>query len=94
MLTGEGRYANLDVQLTFPANLLQRSAQPALDAFLSLPGSSVPSFGTVVQGATEKYSDFIDRLWDAVMNHLDLGDENKQQKFRILAFDNANKTTK
>lgn len=48
----------------------------------------------MVQGATEKYSNFIDRLWDAVMNHPDLGDENKQQKFRILAFDKANKTTK
>jgi len=28
------------------------------------------------------------------MNHSDLNDESKQQMFRVLAFDNANKTTK
>lgn len=47
-----------------------------------------------MQGATEKYSHFVDRLWDAVMNHPDLDDNNKQQMFKILAFDNANKTTR
>lgn len=94
MLTGGGRYADLNTQLSFPINSLQLSSQLALDVFLSLPGASAPSFGSVLQGATEKYSNFIDRLWDDVMNHPDLGDENKQQMFRILAFDNANKTAK
>jgi len=47
-----------------------------------------------MQGATESYSNFIDRLWDSVMNHPDLNDESKQQMFQVLAFDNANKTTK
>ena len=47
-----------------------------------------------MQGATEKYSNFIDRLWEAVMNHPDLADQNKQQTLRILAFENANRATK
>jgi len=94
MLIGQGTYANLEVQLTFPGNILLLSACLALEAFLALPGSSAPSFGTIVQGATESYSNFIDQLWDAVMNHPDLNDESKQQMFRVLAFDNANKTTK
>jgi len=94
MLIGQGTYANLEVQLTFPTNILQLSARLALEAFLVLPGSSAPSFGTIVQGATESYSNFIDRLWEAVMNHPDFNDENKQPMIRVLAFDNANKTTK
>jgi len=94
MLIGQGTYANLEVQLTFPANILQLTARLALEAFLALPGSSAPSFRTIVQGATESYSNFIDRLWDALMNHPDLNDESKQQVFWVLAFDNVNKTTK
>ena len=89
MLIGQGTYANLEVQLTFPGNILLLSACLALEAFLALPGSSAPSFGTIVQGATESYSNFIDQLWDAVMNHPDLNDESKQQMFRVMAFDNA-----
>ena len=94
MLLGKGPYGDLNVQLTFPTVMLQQSARLALDTFLSLPGSAVPSFGAVMQGATKKYSSFIDRLWEAVMHHLDLAEENKQQMFRILAFDNADKATK
>jgi len=82
MLTGQGTYANLEVQLTFPANVLQLSAHLALEAFLALPGSSAPSFGTIVQGATKSYSNFIDQLWDTVMNHPDLNNESKQKCFR------------
>jgi len=94
MLTGQGTYANLDVQLTFPASILQLSTRLALEASLALPGLSAPSFRTVVQGATESYNNFIDRLWDAVMNHTDLNDGSKQQMLWLLAFDNANKVTK
>jgi len=94
MLIGQGTYTNLEVQLTFSANIFQLSARLALEAFLALPGLSAPSFGTIVQGATESYSNFIDQLWDAVMNHPDLNNESKQQMFRVLSFDNANKTTK
>jgi len=47
-----------------------------------------------VQGATETYSNFFERLYDALMNHPDLNGESKQQMFRLLAFDNANKATK
>jgi len=94
ILTGQGFYANLERQLTFPAHVLQLSARLVLEAFLALPGSSAPPFGTVVQGATETYSNFIDRLWDALMNHPDLNEESKQQMFCVLAFDNANKVTK
>jgi len=94
ILTGQGVYASLERQLTFPAHVLQLSARLALEALFALPGSSAPPFGTVVQGATETYSNFIDRLYDALMNHPDLNDESKQQMFRVLAFDNANKTTK
>jgi len=94
ILTGQGVYANLEWQLTFPAHVLQLSARLALEAFLALPGSSAPPFGTVVQGATETYSNFINQLWDVLMNHPDLNEESKQQIFRVLAFDNANKVTK
>jgi len=94
ILIEQGIYVNLERQLTYPAHVLQLSARLALEALLALPGLSVPSFGTIVQGATESYSNFIDRLWDAVMNHPDLNDESKQQMFRVLAFDNANRTTK
>jgi len=94
ILTGQGVYASLERQLTFPAHVLQLSARLALEAFLALPRSSIPSFGTVVQGATETYSNFIDRLYSALMNHPDLNDKSKQQMFRVLAFDNANKATK
>jgi len=80
--------------LTFPTHVLQLSACLALEAFLALPGSSTPPFRTVVQGATETYSNFIDRLWDALMNHPDLNEESKQQIFRVLAFGNAKKVTK
>jgi len=94
ILIGQGVYANLERQLTYPAHVLQLSARLALEAFLALPGSSAPPFGTIVQGATESYTNFIDRLWDAGMNHPDLNDESKQQMFQVLAFDNANKITK
>ncbi|KAK4806981.1 hypothetical protein QYF61_000310 [Mycteria americana] len=94
MLVGQGPYSDYQVQITFPANMLQLSAQLALEAFLSLPGSSVPSFSNLQQGATEKYSNFVDRLWEAIMNHPDLSEDNRQQMFKILAFDNANKTTR
>jgi len=80
--------------LTFPAHVLQLLARLALEAFLALPGSSAPPFRTVVQGATETYSNFIDRLWDALMNHPDLNEESKQQMFHVLAFDYANKVKK
>ncbi|KAK4811206.1 hypothetical protein QYF61_021277 [Mycteria americana] len=94
MLVGQGPYSDYQVQITFPANMLQLSAQLALEAFLSLPGSNVPSFSNLQQGATEKYSNFVDRLWEAIMNHPDLSEDNRQQMFKILAFDNANKTTR
>jgi len=94
ILTGQGVYANLERQLTFPAHVLQLSARLALETFLALPGSSAPPFGTVVQGATETYSNFINRLWGELMNYPDLNEESKQQMFRVLAFDNANKVTK
>jgi len=94
ILTGQGVYANLEQQLTFPTHVLQLSARLALEAFLALPGSSAPPFGTIVQGATEAYSNFINRLWDVLMNHPVLNEESKQQMFRLLAFDNANKVTK
>jgi len=74
--------------------VLQLSACVALEAFFALPGSSAPSFRTVVQGATETYSNIIDQLYNVLMNHQDLNDETKQQMFHVLAFDNANKTTK
>ena len=85
---------HLERQLTYPAHVLQLLARLALEAFLALPGSSAPSFRTIVQGATESYSNFIDRLWDAVIYHPELNDESKQQMFQVLAFDNANRTTK
>ena len=94
ILIGHGIYTSLERQLTYPAHVLQLLAHLALEAFLALPGSSAPPFGTIVQGATESYSNFIDQLWDAVMNHPDLNDESKQQMLQVLAFDNANKTTK
>jgi len=94
ILIGQGAYSNLERQLTYPAHVVQLSVRLALEAFLVLPGSSAPPFGTIVQGATKSYSNFIDRLWDTVMNHPDLNDESKQQMFQVLAFDNANKTTK
>ena len=85
ILIGQGIYANLERQLTYLAHVLQLLARLALEAFLALPGSSAPSFGTIVQGATETYSNFIDWLWDAVMNHPDLNDESKPQMFRTLS---------
>jgi len=94
ILIVHGAYTSLKRQLTYPSHVLQLSARLALEAFLVLPGSSAPPFGTIVQGATESYSNFFDRLWDAVMNHPDLNNESKQQMFQVLAFDNANKTTK
>jgi len=94
VLTGQGVYVNLERQLTFPAHVLQLSARLALEAFFALPGSSASPFGTVEQGATETYNNFIDRLYDALMNHTDLNEESKQQMFCVLAFDNVNKTTK
>jgi len=94
ILIGHGAYTSLEKQLTYPTHVLQLPARLGLEAFLALPGSSAPPFGTIVQGATESYSNFIDRLWDAVMNHPDLNDESKQQMFQVLAFDNANKTAK
>ncbi|XP_072714813.1 uncharacterized protein [Ciconia boyciana] len=78
MLVGQGPYSDLQVQITFPAHMLQLSAQLALEAFLGLPGSSVPSFSNLQQGATEKYSNFVDRLWEAIMNHPDLSEDSKQ----------------
>jgi len=94
IFTGQVIYASLERQLIFPAHVLQLSARLALEAFFALPGSSAPPFGTVVQGATETYSNFINQLYNALMNHPDLNDESKQQMFRLLAFDYANKTTK
>jgi len=94
ILNRHGIYASLEWQLIFPAHVLQMSARLALEVFFALPGSSAPPFGTVVQGATENYSNFINRLYNALMNHPDLNEENKQQIFHVLAFDNANKATK
>ena len=62
ILIAQGAYTNLEVQLTFPVHVLQLSARLALEAFLVLPGLSAPPFVTIVQGATESYSNFIDRL--------------------------------
>ncbi|XP_069718334.1 endogenous retrovirus group K member 8 Gag polyprotein-like [Phaenicophaeus curvirostris] len=94
MLTGQGQYADTQIQITFPADMLRLSARLALEAFLNLPGPSAPSFGNLVQGATEDYAHFVDRLWETVMNHPDLSPESKEQMFKVLAFDNANKATK
>ena len=53
ILIGQGIYANLERQLTYPAHVLLLLTRLALEAFLALPGSSALSFGTIVQGATE-----------------------------------------
>lgn len=94
VLLGTGQYMSIDTQLQYPASVHRLSAQLALEAFLSLPGQTSVSFGTVRQGITEAYGHFIDRLWEAIENHPDVGADSRQQLFRILAFDNANDTTR
>nr|XP_013800092.1 PREDICTED: endogenous retrovirus group K member 8 Gag polyprotein-like [Apteryx mantelli mantelli] len=94
MLVGEGAWSNYLDQANYPPSMLQLSARLAFDAFLALPGGGTPSFGNLMQGVTEKYSNFIDRLWEAIMQHPDLTEDSKNQMFKVLAFDNANKVTK
>lgn len=94
MLVGEGAWSNYLDQANYPPSMLQLSARLAFDAFLALPAGGTPSFGNLMQGTTKKYSNFIDRLWEAIMQHPDLTEDSKNQMFKVLAFDNANKVTK
>lgn len=94
MLTGCGEFATLEKQLPFSTPMHRRSAQLALEAFFSLPGTTAPSFGSIKQGVTEMYVHFIDQLCDAIIQHPDTNDQMKSQMFRVLAFDNVNNSTK
>uniref|UniRef100_A0A8B9VCJ6 RNA-directed DNA polymerase n=1 Tax=Anas zonorhyncha TaxID=75864 RepID=A0A8B9VCJ6_9AVES len=95
MLMGTGPYLNTQIQLQFPAIIHQTAAQLALRALLSLPGEKkAPPFASVQQAPAEPYAKFIDRLWAAIPDHLDLTVESKSSVFKMLSFDNAKANTR
>ncbi|XP_065492942.1 endogenous retrovirus group K member 9 Gag polyprotein [Caloenas nicobarica] len=94
MYTGQGIYSKVETQLAFSAAMHRRAAQLALDAFFALPGAHAPSFSGVRQGTTEGYSNFIDCLYESIMQNPAMDETMKARMFRILAFENANAKTK
>ncbi|XP_065608737.1 endogenous retrovirus group K member 113 Gag polyprotein-like [Cyrtonyx montezumae] len=94
MLIGAGQYSSGEVQLTFPRNFHQLSAQLALEAIFAIPaGKREPAFASVRQGVTEPFTRFVDRMWIAIRDS-ELPEETKQQLFRVMVHDNANAATK
>ncbi|XP_071598116.1 endogenous retrovirus group K member 8 Gag polyprotein-like [Heliangelus exortis] len=91
MLTGSGRYADVQVQLQFPTMLHHIAAHLARQAFYVVPEPTpVPSFTAIKQGMNEPFQHFVDRLWQSIMAQSELGAEQKESMFKLLAFENAN----
>ncbi|RMC21350.1 hypothetical protein DUI87_02212 [Hirundo rustica rustica] len=95
MVTGDGRFANVNLQLQYPLPLFQLVASTARQAYYAVPDSSLsPSFTAVQQGLTENFTHFIDQLSQALTNHPGMDEASKQGMFKMLAFENANPKTK
>ncbi|NXX34221.1 GAK9 protein, partial [Nicator chloris] len=95
MITGEGRFANIQLQLQYPMQLFQVVATTARQAYYAVPDSTpTPSFMLVRQGMTEAFGHFVDRLSQALTNHPSMDEVTKQVMFKMLAFENANTKTK
>ncbi|NXA13819.1 GAK9 protein, partial [Sapayoa aenigma] len=95
MITGSGAFSNMTLQLNYPLTLHHLAAHLARQSFYAVPEvSSPPAFTNVHQGLTEGYSHLIDRLSQAFLSQPDMTEEAKQTMFKLLAFENANDTTK
>ncbi|XP_030324507.1 endogenous retrovirus group K member 6 Gag polyprotein-like, partial [Calypte anna] len=91
MLTGAGQYADMQIQLQFPPPIHHAAARLARQAFNVVPEPTpLPSFTAVKQGVNEPFQHFVDRLWQAITAQSELGAEQRDAMFKLLAFDNAN----
>ncbi|TRZ07923.1 hypothetical protein HGM15179_019182 [Zosterops borbonicus] len=95
ILTGHGAYASPNVQLIYPIVMHQLSQSLALKAILLVPDKKKPlPDASIKQGASESYSQFIDRLAAALKDTPDLTTEVQDKLFCTLAFDNTNSCTR
>ena len=95
MLTGQGPFADAQMQLGFIPQVIQLSQQLALQAILSVQESGQPTaFAHIKQGQNEQFMQFVDQLYKAIETHPDLTGDMKTKMFQLLAFDNANERRK
>ncbi|KAJ7411920.1 hypothetical protein WISP_100038 [Willisornis vidua] len=95
MLTGDGQFEDVQVQLRFPAVLHHTTARLARQAFYGVSDRApLPLLTSVKQGITEPYSHFIDRLSQSIMAQNDLTVDGKGYLLKLLAFENANAQTR
>ncbi|XP_069923683.1 endogenous retrovirus group K member 6 Gag polyprotein-like [Oryctolagus cuniculus] len=93
MLNREGAFHAEPVQARCPREVLQQIRDIALRAWKVVPkkGEVKHSLTKIIQGPTEPYADFINRLYEAAGNVLESPEE-AAPLLRRLAYENANKT--
>lgn len=92
MLTGTGPYLGAHVQSTYPPAVYQQVATAALKAWKTLRGAGdlQGQLSKVLQGPTEPYADFVDRLIQTAGRMF--GDvDTAMPLIKQLAYENANK---
>ena len=97
MLLGTGPFATVDLQANFSNEVLRLSQSIASQALMSVPdteGKKQDKFVTVKQGLNEPFSKFVDHLYDSLEQQPDMTQEMKENKFKLMAFKNANPSTK
>uniref|UniRef100_A0A5F9CCV7 CCHC-type domain-containing protein n=1 Tax=Oryctolagus cuniculus TaxID=9986 RepID=A0A5F9CCV7_RABIT len=93
MLNGEGRFTNPDDQAQLPIAVLLQVREIARRAWRVVPrkGEIRHSLTKIVQGSTEPYADFMNRLMGAAGNIFETVEE-AMPLVRKLAYEQANKT--
>ncbi|XP_064503473.1 endogenous retrovirus group K member 5 Gag polyprotein-like [Pseudopipra pipra] len=91
-LTGDGNYRSIDAQTGYNREVYEVIAKHAMRAIRKLPSSDRDanlSFTKIVQGPTESYTKFLDRLQSALDRQIE-NEEAREILSRRLAFENAN----
>lgn len=91
MLLGQGSYAKLQNQLRLETTAYIQISRAAVRAWAQVPNHTSPagSFTSVLQGASETYQQFVDRLQKALDRQVD-DSEAKHILMLNLAYENAN----
>lgn len=91
MLTGEGAYAEVNMQTDYPAIAYSQISQCALKAWKRLPSTGTRSeeLSEIRQGPDEPYQDFVARLLKAV-GRIAVDGEAGTITVKQLSFENAN----
>ena len=91
MLTGKGQYAGLATQIAYDPVIYAQIAAAAIKAWKTLPNKRArEQLSKTLQGSSEPYSEFIDRLLQ-VGSHI-FGDvDSAMPVIKHLAYENANK---